>query len=129
MIQLHGAGKRFGHKLLFEDLDWLITPKDRVGLVGANGTGKSTLLKVLAGIESLDYGIADQHAGAHGGLSPAGRPDALRAARVFAECMRVFAESARHGRGAGDADASAWPISIPRAQSIRPCGRPLPSRR
>jgi len=56
MIQLSGAGKRFGHKLLFEDLDWLITPHDRAGIVGANGTGKSTLLKVLSGIETLDYG-------------------------------------------------------------------------
>jgi ATP-binding cassette subfamily F protein 3 len=56
MIQLSRAGKRFGHKLLFEDLDWLITLKERAGIVGANGTGKSTLLKVLAGIESLDYG-------------------------------------------------------------------------
>ena len=27
MIQLTGAGKRFGHKLLFEELDWLITPQ------------------------------------------------------------------------------------------------------
>ena len=56
MIQLSGAGKRFGPKILFENLDWLITPQERVGLVGANGTGKSTLLKVLAGLESLDYG-------------------------------------------------------------------------
>ena len=40
MIQLSGAGKRFGHKLLFENLNWLITSKDRAGLVGANGTGK-----------------------------------------------------------------------------------------
>jgi ATP-binding cassette, subfamily F, member 3 len=29
MIQLSGAGKRFGHKLLFENADWLITPQDR----------------------------------------------------------------------------------------------------
>ncbi|HZU44125.1 MAG TPA: ATP-binding cassette domain-containing protein, partial [Terriglobales bacterium] len=50
MIQLSGAGKRFGAKILFEELDWLITPQDRVGLVGANGTGKTTLLKVLAGL-------------------------------------------------------------------------------
>jgi hypothetical protein len=28
MIQLSGAGKRFGHKLLFENADWLITPRD-----------------------------------------------------------------------------------------------------
>ena len=56
MIQLSAAGKRYGHKLLFEEVDWLITPTDRVGLVGANGTGKSTLLKILAGLETLDYG-------------------------------------------------------------------------
>jgi ATP-binding cassette, subfamily F, member 3 len=56
MIQLSGAGKRYGHKLLFEDTDWLITPQSRIGLVGANGTGKSTIMKILAGSESLDYG-------------------------------------------------------------------------
>ena len=56
MIQLSGAGKRYGHKLLFEDADWLITPQDRLGLVGANGTGKSTLMKILGGMETLDYG-------------------------------------------------------------------------
>ena len=49
MIQLSGAGKRYGHKLLFEDADWLITPESRIGLVGANGTGKSTIMKILAG--------------------------------------------------------------------------------
>src|SRR5882672_6028592 len=55
MLQLSAAGKRFGPKLLFEDANWLITPDERTGLVGGNGTGKSTLLKVLAGVESLDY--------------------------------------------------------------------------
>ena len=44
MVQLIAAGKRFGHKLLFENLNWLITPSDHIGLVGGNGTGKSTLL-------------------------------------------------------------------------------------
>ena len=33
MIQLSGAGKRFGPKLLFENCDWMITPKERTGLV------------------------------------------------------------------------------------------------
>ncbi len=56
MIQLSGAGKRFGHKLLFENLNWLITPKDRAGLVGANGRGGTTPLRVLARVELLDYG-------------------------------------------------------------------------
>ena len=56
MIQLFSAGKRYGEKLLFDGLDWLLTPQDRVGVVGANGTGKSTLLKILGGLETLDYG-------------------------------------------------------------------------
>jgi ATP-binding cassette, subfamily F, member 3 len=56
MIQLTAAGKRFGHKLLFENLNWLITPNDRIGLVGGNGTGKSTLLKIISGMDHFDHG-------------------------------------------------------------------------
>jgi ATP-binding cassette subfamily F protein 3 len=90
MIQLSSAGKRFGPKLLFEDLDWLITPNARVGLVGANGTGKSTLLKVLGGIESLDYGSIIPARNTTFGYLP---QDGLRleGRTVFDECMSVFA--------------------------------------
>jgi ATP-binding cassette, subfamily F, member 3 len=89
MIQLSGAGKRFGHKLLFEDLDWLITPNDRVGVVGANGTGKSTLLKVLADIETLDYGSIVRTKGISAGYLPQDGLS-LSGRTVFAECMSVF---------------------------------------
>ena len=50
MIQLSEAGKHYGSKTLFEDLNWVINPGERTGLVGGNGTGKSTLLKILAGL-------------------------------------------------------------------------------
>ncbi|HEX4750468.1 MAG TPA: ABC-F family ATP-binding cassette domain-containing protein [Bryobacteraceae bacterium] len=91
MLQLSGAGKRFGHKLLFEDLDWLITPKERAGLVGGNGTGKSTLLKIIAGIEHLDYGTLSATKGIRIGYLP---QDGLQVSgrSVFAECMSVFAD-------------------------------------
>src|SRR6202050_3090041 len=91
MIQLSGAGKRYGHKLLFENADWLITPESRVGLVGANGTGKSTIMKILAGIESLDYGSISRPKGISTGYLP---QDGLTMTgrTVFAECMSVFAE-------------------------------------
>src|SRR5437588_6407251 len=89
MIQFVDAGKRFGHKLLFEDLDWLITPNDRVGVVGANGTGKSTLLKVLAGIETLDYGSIVRTKGISAGYLPQDGLS-LSGRTVFAECMSVF---------------------------------------
>ena len=89
MIQLSAAGKRFGPKILFENLDWLITPRDRIGLVGANGTGKSTLLKVLAGLESLDYGSMTTMKGIMAGYLP---QDGLTLSgrSVFEECMSVF---------------------------------------
>src|SRR6201981_2442591 len=91
MIQLSGAGKRFGHKLLFENADWLITPQDRIGLVVANGTGKSTLMKILAGLETLDYGSITIAKGTSAGYLP---QDGLTLSgrSVFAECMAVFEE-------------------------------------
>ena len=39
MIQLTGAAKRYGPKTLFENFDWMVTPNERAGIVGANGTG------------------------------------------------------------------------------------------
>src|SRR5205823_734531 len=91
MIQLSEAGKRFGPKILFQELDWLITSRDRVGLVGANGTGKTTLLKVLAGLEGLDYGNITRQRGANTGYLP---QDGLTLSgrTVFAECLAVFSE-------------------------------------
>jgi energy-coupling factor transporter ATP-binding protein EcfA2 len=91
MIQLNGAGKRYGPKILFEGVDWLVTPNERTGLVGANGTGKSSLLKVLAGMEGLDSGSVTMQKGVtlgylpQDGLSLSGRT-------VFAECMTVFSD-------------------------------------
>jgi ATP-binding cassette subfamily F protein 3 len=91
MIQLSGAGKRFGHKLLFENCDWLVTPKERTGLVGANGTGKTTILKILCGLESLDYGSISSTKGITRGYLP---QDGLTLSgrTIFAECMSVFAD-------------------------------------
>src|ERR1700730_5660421 len=91
MLQLSAAGKRYGHKLLFEGADWMITPRDRVGLVGANGTGKSTVLKILAGTESLDYGSVSRAKGISAGCLPQDGL-ALSGRTVFAECMSVFAK-------------------------------------
>src|ERR1700758_4853462 len=91
MIQLSQAGKRYGHKLLFEEADWLITPESRVGLVGANGTGKTTVMKILAGLETLDYGSISRAQGISAGYLPQDGL-ALSGRYIFAECMSVFAE-------------------------------------
>jgi len=91
MIQLSGAGKRFGHKLLFENVEWLITPQDRIGLVGANGAGKSTVMKILAGLETVDYGAITVAKGISAGYLPQDGLT-LEGRTVFAECMSVFDE-------------------------------------
>jgi ATP-binding cassette subfamily F protein 3 len=91
MIQLQGAGKRFGHKLLFQDCDWLITPRERTGLVGANGTGKSTILKMLCGLETLDYGSISFTKGITMGYLPQDGLS-LTGRTIFAECMSVFSD-------------------------------------
>ncbi len=89
MIQFSASGKGFGHKLLFENADWLITPRDRVGLVGANGTGKSTVMKILAGMDTLDEGALTVAKGTSAGYLPQDGLS-LSGRTVFDECMSVF---------------------------------------
>ncbi|MHB8302792.1 MAG: ABC-F family ATP-binding cassette domain-containing protein [Acidobacteriaceae bacterium] len=89
MLQLTSAGKRFGHKLLFEKVDWQITPGERTGLVGGNGTGKSTLLRILAGIDSLDDGTVECAGGMSFGYLPQDGLQ-LRGRSVFEECLSAF---------------------------------------
>lgn len=70
MFQLREIAKGFGGQLLFSDVSWQIQGRDRVGLVGDNGTGKSTLLKLLAGLESPDDGQIQQARGTTLGYLP-----------------------------------------------------------
>jgi ATP-binding cassette subfamily F protein 3 len=91
MISLVNASKRYGPHVLFENVSWMITAQDRVGLVGANGTGKSTVMKILGGLETVDSGECTSQKGINAGYLP---QDGLQLSgrTVFAECMSVFAE-------------------------------------
>jgi ATP-binding cassette, subfamily F, member 3 len=91
MLSLQNAGKRFGPRVLFLEANWLIRAHEKTALVGANGTGKSTLMKVLAGLESLDYGSVQQTRGMSFGYLP---QEGLRLTgrSVFEECLSVFDE-------------------------------------
>ncbi len=51
MISVEGLQVEFGATPLFEDVSYVINKKDRIALVGKNGAGKSTMLKILAGIQ------------------------------------------------------------------------------
>ncbi len=57
LVIVQGLELSYGKKSLFESSSFTIGPTDRIGLVGANGTGKSTLLKILMGQVTPDNGI------------------------------------------------------------------------
>jgi ATP-binding cassette subfamily F protein 3 len=56
MIHVEGLSKRFGDRILFEDVSWHVKKRDRIGLSGPNGSGKTTLLRMLAGLQEPDSG-------------------------------------------------------------------------
>ncbi len=57
MISIEGLKVEFNATVLFEDVSYVINKKDRIALVGKNGAGKSTMLKILAGLQTPSAGI------------------------------------------------------------------------
>ncbi|MFL5302936.1 MAG: ABC-F family ATP-binding cassette domain-containing protein, partial [Anaeromyxobacteraceae bacterium] len=70
LVTASGLSLAYGPKVLFHDGTFTIGPHDRIGLVGANGTGKSSLLKILAGEASADSGTLAWRRGARAGYLP-----------------------------------------------------------
>jgi ATP-binding cassette subfamily F protein 3 len=70
MPRLEKAGLYRGGRDLFHDLDWILDPRDRVGLVGANGVGKTSLLRVMAGEIPPDHGEVARARGERVGYLP-----------------------------------------------------------
>jgi ATP-binding cassette subfamily F protein 3 len=56
MIYLQNLNKRYGKKILFKDVNLHLRPKEKLGLIGENGMGKTTLFKVITQLESPDSG-------------------------------------------------------------------------
>lgn len=107
LMSIEHITKSYGEKLLFEDVTFGLEDGDKVGIIGVNGTGKSTFLKVVAGLEPADSGSVsvgsrvtvrmlaqdpafdpEETALAHvlGGQSPQ-----LRAVRAYAAAMEAIA--------------------------------------
>ncbi|MBR1519856.1 MAG: ABC-F family ATP-binding cassette domain-containing protein [Bacteroidaceae bacterium] len=55
-LEIKGLTKRIGHRVLFEDVSFTINEREHIGLIAKNGTGKSTLLSIIAGKEGDDGG-------------------------------------------------------------------------
>ncbi|MFM1653357.1 ABC-F family ATP-binding cassette domain-containing protein [Brevibacillus sp. B_LB10_24] len=56
ILRAEHISKSFGEKVLFDDISLVISENQRIGLIGVNGTGKSTLLKIIAGYDTADQG-------------------------------------------------------------------------
>ncbi|HUF46570.1 MAG TPA: ABC-F family ATP-binding cassette domain-containing protein [Vicinamibacterales bacterium] len=98
MIQLSGLTKRFGDRVLLDEVNWQITSGERVGLAGPNGAGKTTLLRMLAGLDDPDAGRivrpADLTVGylPQDGIEHSGRTLFDEASQAFASLLEARAE-------------------------------------
>jgi len=113
MISLIGIGKSYGGKELFADVNFRIEAGDRVGMVGPNGVGKTTISRIIAREEEADRGEVSRPRGSRiGYLSQdvktfrdqpliefvtSGRPDLVGAHRELERLERLVAE--RHDEG------------------------------
>ncbi len=89
MIQLRGICLDFGSQKVFDDISYIISPEDRIGLVGRNGSGKSTLLKAIAGGLALDDGTVS----ISGGCSVAYMPQEVimnSNKSILEECLSAY---------------------------------------
>lgn len=64
LLDVNNLSKNFGHADLFKDLSFSLSDGESISIVGPNGTGKSTLLKIIAGIEKADKGSVNIRKGA-----------------------------------------------------------------
>ena len=56
VLSVQAAGRRFADRVLFGDVSFNLAHGDRAGLIGPNGTGKSTLLRTVARLDTADHG-------------------------------------------------------------------------
>jgi ATP-binding cassette subfamily F protein 3 len=91
MVSINNISVSFGGIPLFEDVSFLINPKDKIGLAGKNGAGKSTLLKIIAGLQSVDSGSISYPNGFRIGYLPQDMKHQL-GNTVFAETSLAFTE-------------------------------------
>src|SRR5262249_29740458 len=116
MIQIEAVAKGYAGQPILRDLSWRIPDRERIGLVGPHGAGKTTLCRLLAGVEEPDEGRIVQPRETTVGYLPqeaAGHPEGSVLAEVlagFADVWQVEREmedlAARLAKAAGDESAA-----------------------
>ncbi|MBA2965429.1 MULTISPECIES: ATP-binding cassette domain-containing protein [Ramlibacter] len=108
LITLADAQLAYGHVPLLDHAELAVESTERIGLIGRNGAGKSSLLKILAGFERVDDGTLQFQQGlriAHVAQEPTLEPEATVFEAVRAGLAPVLADIEHYSHGEGDLDA------------------------
>ena len=107
LITLLNAQLAFGHVALLDHTDFALESDERIGLIGRNGAGKSSLLKILAGMEHIDDGQLQFQQNlriAYVAQEPQLDPDATVFEAISAGVAPVIALIDQYSHGTGDLD-------------------------
>ncbi len=85
-LQIENLTKSYGDRLLFADVTFGVNQGDKIGLIAKNGTGKTTLLRIIAGEESPDSGNVTFHNGLRVGFIPQ-KPNIDESLSVIEACL------------------------------------------
>ncbi len=107
LIALQDITFEFGARTIIEDSSWHIIPGDRVGLIGLNGTGKSTLLRIINGEYTISKGSINKIRNLSIGFFNQDLLSFETENSILSVGMTAFAAGAEGGKRAGRADRQA----------------------
>lgn len=84
-LEILGLTKRIGHRVLFQDISFTINEREHIGLIAKNGTGKSTLLSIIAGEDGYDGGRIVERNNLRIGYLP-------QAPKIYDEAFRAYSD-------------------------------------
>ena len=107
VLTLKGVGKSFGERTLFSGVDLKVAGGERIALIGDNGTGKSTLVKLIMGDETPDAGYVYRGPAVRTAYLPQMSASPFRSARPTTPCFMTAAASRRRRATGSRPSASA----------------------